>query len=129
MLIGTEFFTNYLSMVNENTMLKSIVLLSFHILLAWSRAVAQIPDSLVNHINSCLEILQQHSLYSKRVDWPSVKSAVLSQDVYFLISTSRIGNKNKKPLPDVPVKGNDAFGSIEKDIVVQAAIIWLNSRK
>ncbi|MGN6421389.1 MAG: S41 family peptidase [Pseudobacter sp.] len=64
-------------MVNEKTMLKSIVPLS--IFIASSQAAAQIPDSLVNHIDSCLAILQQHSLYSKRVNWPSVKAAVLSQ--------------------------------------------------
>ncbi|MFT3750281.1 MAG: S41 family peptidase [Agriterribacter sp.] len=49
---------------------------------------------------------------------------------YFLISTAYIGDKQKNILPesvmpDVIIKGNDAFGNIENDIVVKEALKWL----
>lgn len=53
-----------------------------------------------------------------------------NEESYFLISTAYIGDKNKKALPefvlpDVEVKGNDAFYDLPNDKVVQSAIDWL----
>lgn len=53
-----------------------------------------------------------------------------NNNAYFLISTAYIGDKQKKILPesvmpDVLIKGNDAFGDIENDIVVKEALKWL----
>lgn len=55
---------------------------------------------------------------------------VMSNDVYFLISTARIADKHQQALPEVviphiPVKGNDAFHALEKDVTVYAALKWL----
>jgi carboxyl-terminal processing protease len=55
---------------------------------------------------------------------------VLGEEVYFLISTARIADRHKQPLPevvtpDIMVKGNDAFHVIEQDITVNAALRWL----
>ena len=52
------------------------------------------------------------------------------QQSYYLISTAYIGNKKKKVMPeyvmpDVTIKGNDAFSNPAGDTVVQAAIQWL----
>lgn len=55
---------------------------------------------------------------------------VMGNDVYLLISTARIADKDKKALPelvipDITIKSNDAFHVIEKDLTVLAALQWL----
>lgn len=55
---------------------------------------------------------------------------VLGENVYFLISTARIADKNKKALPEVVqpavvLKGNDAFNDLDQDQLIHAASKWL----
>lgn len=55
---------------------------------------------------------------------------VINNDVYFLISTARIADKHQQALPevvipDITIKGNDAFHAIDKDLTVLAALQWL----
>lgn len=49
---------------------------------------------------------------------------------YFLLTTSMLGDKYRKPLakqfiPDVEANGNDSFDDLQKDIAVQKALNWL----
>lgn len=52
---------------------------------------------------------------------------------YFLLTTARLGNNKKQPLPDlvkpdVQLVNNDAFGNLMQDTAVQAAMEWFKKK-
>ena len=49
---------------------------------------------------------------------------------YFLLTTSQVGRRNKRPvpdtiLPDIPIRNNDHFNNLDTDNAVRAALKWL----
>ncbi|SJZ62987.1 S41 family peptidase [Sediminibacterium ginsengisoli] len=60
-----------------------LILLAFALLML-NKSYCQLPDSIKNHIDSSLLILEKNSLYSKNLNWPKIR-----QQVYNAAATAK----------------------------------------